>query len=150
MAYGKNAYRGKFKPQNPQKYKGDVNNIVYRSSWELKAFSWCDKNPSIIKWASEEVVIPYISPIDNRQHRYFIDLYMEVRDVNGKIKRYLVEIKPKKYTEPPAQSARKTKQYIQEVVQYSVNMAKWNAAREVCKDNNVEFIILTEDHLNIK
>jgi len=140
-------YQGKFKPRNPEKYKGKVNDIHYRSSWELRAFKWCDETDAVLKWASEEIVIPYRSPIDNKQHRYFVDLYFEVKDSTGKVKKYLAEIKPEKQTTPPDASKKKTKRYIQEAMTYAVNEAKWNAAIEVCKDSGVEFIILTEKHL---
>ena len=147
--YGKDAYKGKFKPLNPEKYKGNVNNIVARSSWETKAFIWCDTNPNVVKWGSEEIVIPYISPLDGEFHRYFVDLYMEIKDVNGNRKKFLVEIKPKRFTQKPAVPKRKTKRFLQEAMQYAVNEAKWQAAEKVCKKNGMEFIILTEDQLMV-
>lgn len=143
-------YQGKFKPKNPEKYKGKVEDIYYRSSWELKAFKWCDETASVLKWASEEIVIPYMSPIDNKKHRYFVDLYFEVKDSSGTVKKYLAEIKPEKQTAPPDVSKKKNKRYIQEAMTYAVNEAKWNAAKEACKDSGVEFIILTEKHLGIR
>lgn len=150
MAYGKNCYQGKFTPKNPEKYKGDVSNIVARSSWERIAFNYLDLHPGVIQWASEEIVIPYISPIDGKRHRYFVDLYFKIKDSNGNIKAYLAEIKPYKFTIPPLEPKRKTKQYIQEVTQYAVNQAKWKAATEVCKDNDIGFLILTENELGIR
>jgi len=141
-------YKGKYTPKNPEKYEGDPTAIIYRSSWELKFFNWCDSNPSIIKWASEEVVIPYICPTDNRPHRYFPDAKIKVKDKSGKLKTYLVEIKPYAQTIPP-QGTKKTKRFLQEVMTWGKNDAKWRAARNWCKDRGYEFIILTEHDLGI-
>ena len=80
------SYKGKYYPSFPRKYKGDPTNIVYRSLWERKFMVYCDKNQNILEWASEEIAIPYRSPIDNRVHRYFPDFYMKVKETNGKIK----------------------------------------------------------------
>jgi hypothetical protein len=139
-----------YKPINPEKYAGDYTNIVMRSSWETKFAIWCDKNPSIIKWSSEETVVPYISPVDNRAHRYFIDFKIQVRTNEGSLKTYLVEIKPDSQTKPPVAPARKTKKYIQEVMTWGVNDAKWKAANIHANDRGWEFIVLTENHLGIK
>jgi CRISPR/Cas system CMR-associated protein Cmr5 small subunit len=139
-----------YKPIYPQKYVGDLTNIIMRSSWETKFAIWCDKNPSVIKWSSEETVIPYISPIDNRAHRYFIDFKIQIRNNDGNIKTYLVEIKPDSQTKPPSRTSRKTKRYIQEVMTWGVNDAKWKAANTYAKDRGWEFIVLTENHLGIK
>lgn len=138
--------QGYFKPKNPEKYVGDVNNIFYRSSWELKFLNWCDTNPSVLKYANEELIIPYLSPVDNRPHRYFVDFVILVKNRNGDLKKYAVEIKPEHQTEPPKQT-RKTKKYLTELATYAVNTAKWKSADAYCKKNNMEFMILTEKHL---
>jgi len=143
------AYSGLFKPKNPQKYVGDPTNIVYRSSWECKIMSWLDRNPSIISWASEELIIPYKSPVDNRFHRYFPDFLVKVKSRDGKTKTLLLEVKPKKQTLPPEPRKRMTKQYVNEVVTYGVNQAKWEAANEFCLDRGWEFRVLTENDLGI-
>ena len=150
MAYGTNSYKGKFKPKNPEKYKGDVTKITYRSSYELKAFNYLDCHPNVIFWNSEEVIIPYISPLDGKYHRYFVDLWFQIKDDKGNTKTYLAEIKPHKYTMPPTEPKRKTQGYVKEVMQYAVNKAKWEAAEEVCKDNGIEFKLITENELGIK
>lgn len=142
--------QGIYKPTNPHKYRGDVTNIIYRSSWEWKFLRWCDLNPSVIEYSSEELVIPYICPTDNRMHRYFTDAVIKVKDASGKIKTYVVEIKPDAQTRPPEVPKRKTKRYIQEVMTWGKNSAKWKYAKEYCKDRGYEFIILTEHHLGIK
>ena len=140
--------QGRFHPQNPEKYKGDIQNIIYRSSWELKFMQWCDRNPNVIEYASEEFCIPYLSPIDNRVHRYFPDFIMKVKEQSGEIKKYIIEIKPKRQTVPPVQTSKKrTKTFINEVKTYVVNEAKWKAAEEWCKDHLLEFMVITEDQL---
>jgi hypothetical protein len=144
------SYKGKFQPSYPKKYKGDPTNIIYRSLWERKFMMYCDLNENIIEWGSEEIALPYRSPLDNRVHRYFPDFYIKVKENNGVIKRYLIEIKPKKQTIEPKVQKRKTKSYIYEVTEYAKNMAKWKAAEEFCKDRMWEFKVLTEDELGIK
>jgi len=142
--------QGIFQPTNPKKYIGDHRHIVYRSSWELKFMAWCDTNPGVISWSSEETVIPYKSPLDNRTHRYFIDFKVKLNTRQG-IKTALIEVKPDKQTRPPAQPKKKvTKSYAKEVVTYAVNEAKWDAARGFCKKNGYEFMILNEYDLGIK
>ena len=144
------SYKGKFQPSYPRKYKGDPTNIIYRSLWERKFMMYCDLNENIIEWGSEEIALPYRSPLDNRIHRYFPDFYIKVKENNGSLKRYLIEIKPKKQTVEPKVQKRKTKSYIYEVTEYAKNMAKWKAAEEFCKDRMWEFKVLTEDELGIR
>jgi hypothetical protein len=143
-------YQGKFRPSNPGKYRGDVNNIIYRSSWELKFLLYADRNPNIIEYSSEEIVIPYLSPVDKRWHRYFPDFLIKVKTKDGQIKSILIEVKPHKQTKPPEKGKRVTKRYITEIATWGVNEAKWKAAEEYCKDRKWEFKILTEKELNIK
>jgi hypothetical protein len=143
------SYKGKYKPENPQKYKGDPTNIIYRSLWERKFMLYCDKNLNILEWGSEEIALPYRSPLDNKVHRYFPDFYIKVKESNGQIKKYLVEIKPKKQTVEPQIKQRRTKQYIYEVTEWAKNQAKWKAAREFCEDRQWQFKIVTEDDLGI-
>ena len=111
---------------------------------------YCDLNENIIEWGSEEIALPYRSPLDNRVHRYFPDFYIKVKENTGVIKKYLIEIKPKKQTVEPKIQKRKTKSYIYEVTEYAKNMAKWRAAEEFCKDRMWEFKVLTEDELGIR
>lgn len=141
------AYSGRYIPTNTKKYKGNVDKIYYRSLWERKFMVYCDRNDSILEWGSEEVIIPYISPLDGRRHRYFPDFYIKVRQQNGTIKKILIEVKPKKYCGPPDVPKKKTKRFVNEVRQWGVNQAKWEAAIEWCNDRGIEFKILTEDHL---
>jgi len=144
------SYKGKYQPAFPQKYKGNSQNIVYRSLWERKFMVYCDTNENILEWFSEEIAVPYRSPIDNKIHRYFPDFYIKVKESNGQIKKYIIEIKPKKQTIEPIPQKRKTKGYIYEVYEYVKNRAKWKAAEEWCADKGYEFKIFTEDDLGIK
>jgi len=141
--------KGKFIPRNISKYRGDYQRIIYRSSWELKFMKYCDLNKNILEWGSEEIVIPYRSPLDGRVHRYFVDFYIKVKDINNKIQKYLVEVKPKKQTKEPRVQKRMTKSYIREVTEYAKNQAKWSAAKEFCDDRNYKFILITEDELKV-
>ena len=137
------AYRGKFTPNNKDKYVGDYTNITYRSLWERNTFRWIDANNDIVKWNSEEVVIPYRCATDNKMHRYFIDLWFKTKD--GKT--YIIEIKPKSQTTPPKSPARRTRKYISEAMTYAKNQSKWMAATEFAKDNGITFQVWTEDTL---
>ena len=108
-----------------------------------------DKSDWCIAWASEELTIPYMSPVDGRWHRYFPDFLVKYRNQHGEVKTMLIEVKPKKQTQPPAQQRRVTKRYITEVTTWGVNQAKWKAANEYCLDRGWEFKIFTEDHLGL-
>tara|TARA_S200002703_G_C3778362_1_gene239734 strand:- start:408 stop:848 length:441 start_codon:yes stop_codon:yes gene_type:complete len=144
------AYKGKFQPSFPKKYKGNPSNIVYRSLWERKFMIYCDKNENILEWASEEIALPYRSPLDNRIHRYYPDFYIKVKESNGAIKKMLIEVKPKKQCIEPIKPKKKTKGYIYEVKEYARNQAKWKAAKDFCEDRQWEFKVITEDELGIR
>ena len=143
------SYKGNYYPSFPRKYKRDPTNIIYRSLWERKFMVYCDKNQNILEWASEEIAIPYRSPIDNRVHRYFPDFYMKVKETNGKIKNYVIEVKPAKQTKPPTKPKRQTKGYIREAYEYAKNQAKWKMAKEFCADRQWEFKVVTEKELGV-
>lgn len=134
-----------YEVRNPEKYDGDTKNVFYRSSWELEAFKFCDNNPNVLKWSSEEIIIPYAVPTQNggvRPAKYYPDLYMEYRNAAGKICKELIEIKPKKQTKPSRARNPKTKMYENQI--YNKNMLKWEAARNWCKQNGITFRIITE------
>lgn len=133
-------YNGFFKPKNPAKYSGNHKNIIYRSLWERNVFRWCDENSQVLKWVSEEVVIPYYFPLDKKYHRYFVDLKFTTADGT-----YLVEIKPKYQTVPPKKPSRQTKKYLVEAATYVKNQCKWKAAEDYAKDRGWKFAIWTED-----
>ncbi len=144
------AYKGKYKPLRPYKYKGNPTKVTYRSLWERKFMQYCDDNMNILEWASEEMFVWYKSPVDNRAHRYFPDFYIKVRESTGVIKKYIIEVKPKRQTKPPAKPKRQTRGYLREAFEYAKNKAKWKAANEWCLDRGYEFKVLTEKELGIK
>lgn len=140
--------QGFYRPLNPSKYKGDHTNIVYRSSWERKAMFKFDTSENVIWWKSESDIIPYVSPKDLQYHRYFVDFTVCMKLSNGELKTFLIEVKPMVQIKPP-KSKKKTKRYIEEVMTYGVNQAKWSAAEAYAKKNGYVFQILTEKELNI-
>jgi hypothetical protein len=133
--------QGVFTPINKEKFIGST--AIYRSGLELKYFRFFDNNKNVVKWSSESIVIPYISPVDGKVHRYFVDNMVYIREGNT-IKKYLIEIKPYKQTLPPTTNYKKKQHLLYEQQNYFVNQAKWQAAREFCKRKGLEFIILTE------
>ena len=141
-------HQGKFRPRNPQKYNGDISNIVYRSSYELKFMQYCDLTESVISYQSEEFWIPYRSPLDGKIHRYFPDFFLKYKDKDGKTRNMVVEIKPAKdLKEPQTNPTRRTKSWAYSVKMWATNQAKWTAAKEWCADHNYEFKIMTEKEL---
>ena len=143
-------YKGRYRPSNPRKYKGDPTNIIYRSSWELKFMKWCDLNESVIEWQSEEFAIPYKHPIDGRFHRYFPDFLVRIKNKQDILETWVIEIKPLAQTREPKKQKNITKKYINEVKTYAINKYKWEYAEEWCKDRNYKFVIFTERELNIR
>ena len=144
-------YKGRYFPTNPKKYRGNPNQIIYRSLWERKVMVYCDKNDAIIEWGSEEVIVPYLSPMDGKMHRYFPDFYMKVRQADGSTKKFIIEVKPKSQCKQPVKNPkRRTTKWFNEVKTVAINQAKWKSAREFCEDKGMEFKIFTEDHINPK
>jgi hypothetical protein len=135
--------KGKFTPKNPSKYLGNPTNIIWRSKWEMDLMRLLDSNPDVVCWGSEELVIPYVSPLDGKYHRYFTDFIMK----NKKGEVFVIEVKPYKQTQQPEKPKRQTRRFIEEIKTYAVNQAKWKAATEYCKDRNYQFIIMTEKEL---
>lgn len=142
------AYKGRYKVKNIEKYKGDPTNVIYRSSWELKFMNMCDRGEKVLEWSSEEVVIPYKSPIDGRYHRYFPDFKVKMKTAEGS-EVWIVEVKPFKETVQPKVQKRRTKRYINEVMTWGKNSAKWEAAEEWCADRGYVFKIITENELKV-
>lgn len=142
-------HQGIFKPINPEKYEGDVTNIIYRSSWEFRFLRWCDGNPGILSYSSEETIIPYRCGTDNRLHRYFVDFKIKVKSKDGRIQTYLVEVKPKGQTQPPKYPGKQTKRYLTEAMTFIKNQSKWEAADEYCKQRGWIFKVITEDDLGL-
>ena len=137
------SYKGRYTIKNPDKYAGDAKKVIYRSLWERNAFRWCENNPKVKLWNSEEVVVPYVSTVDKKLHRYYVDLLIQMEDK----KTYLIEIKPKKETQPPKKRSRKTKKYINEQLTYIKNNDKWEAANKFAEHNGWKFQVWTEETL---
>ena len=141
-------YSGRYIPVNRDKYKGNPLKIFYRSLWERRLMDYFDRNQKVVEWGSEEIAIPYVSPLDQKIHRYFPDFYMKVRQRSGAVKKFIIEVKPKgQLKSPPKTPKKRTRKWLNEVQTYAVNMAKFKSATNYCKDNGFEFKILTEDHL---
>jgi len=139
------SYSGKYRPKNINKYAGDPTAIKYRSLWERQVFRFLDENENIEKWSSEETVIPYRCKTDNKMHRYFVDVKFKTRS-DGKV--HLIEIKPKKETMPPVKNGKNTsRRFLNEVMTYTKNISKWEAAEQYALDRGWEFSIWTEDSL---
>ncbi len=143
------AYSGKFSPKNTNKYLGDPTNIWYRSLWERRVMVHLDTNSSVIEWSNEEIVIPYLSPVDNRWHRYFPDFFVKIKNRQGLVESMILEVKPKSQAQPPVKKSKITRRYITEVMNWGVNEAKWKAAVEYCKDRQWVFKVITEEDIGI-
>lgn len=146
--------QGRYIPENPRKYVGDKNNIIYRSGYEKKFFLWADRNPRVEKWGSEEIVVPYFHAADQKMRRYFTDAMVKYRKRDGTIVNYLIEIKPYSQTIPPRAPKKKTTKtkarFLRETLTYAQNQDKWNAATAYAKKNGMEFVVMTEKELGIK
>jgi hypothetical protein len=139
--------QGTFTPTNQRKYAGKVDAISYRSSWELRFMRWCDSNPSVLVWSSEEIVIPYYSAVDQKPHRYFVDFLIKVSKRDGTVQKYLIEIKPHAETLPPTN--KKSRFYRAACETYVKNQEKWTAATAWAKRNDSIFIVMTEYELGL-
>lgn len=130
--------RGRFIPKNPQKYVGNANQIFFRSSWEYAFFKWLDSNESVLRWGSEEIAIPYISPLDMRQHRYFPDIIILYKHKDGSVRKEIVEIKPYSQTVASPKMSERDKLAL------IVNQAKWAAAVQYAQLMGAQFRVVTE------
>tara|TARA_R100001082_G_scaffold110409_1_gene90288 strand:- start:1532 stop:1966 length:435 start_codon:yes stop_codon:yes gene_type:complete len=141
------AYKGRFKPKHPEKYIGNPTNIIYRSLLERRFMLYCDTSKNILEWGSEEVIVPYKSPVDNKMHRYYVDFIVRLKNKEGLIETLLIEVKPKKQCSPPKKPKKKNRSYITEVKTWGVNSAKWKAATEYAENKGWKFKIMTEETL---
>ena len=137
-------YKGFFIPKNPQKYKGDIQNIIWRSTWEKHVMDTLDSNPNVLEWSSEQIVIPYVSPLDGKPHRYFPDMWAKLRRDTGAIVQVIIEVKPAMQTRPPKPPKRRSKRFLLESAHYAINQAKWAAAEDYCRKRGWEFVKKTE------
>jgi len=147
-------HQGFYKPLNPSKYSGDINNIVYRSSWEKRFMLWCDKNPSVVKWGSEIYPIQYYSQVDQKVRRYFVDFFIKMRNSEGIEETLMIEIKPNKERFPPTQPKKKShkamQRYLDEQITYQRNQDKWKYAEAFAKKNGMKFLVMDEYNLGVK
>jgi hypothetical protein len=132
---------GKYIPKYPEKYVGDVQNIEFRSKWEIRFMEFCDANMNILKWGSEEIYIPYVKPTTKKVHRYYPDFFIMYKNSKGQIVKEIIEIKPKK------EVALTKKSSLYDKVAIAINMAKWEAAKQFCTAHGMSFPVLTEDSL---
>jgi hypothetical protein len=139
-----------YHPVNPDKYVGDLKQIVFRSSWERHFFQFCDSSKNVLKWSSEPFAIPYWDASSEKMRRYFPDVYIEMKDSDDKVKRYVIEIKPYKQTIEPVKRKKSTKTYLNECLTYTKNQSKWEYARKFCSKHDMEFMILTEKNLGLE
>jgi hypothetical protein len=142
------SYKGTFTPKSPKKYNGDSTNIIYRSNWELRVMKWLDDHKDVIWWSSEELFVRYMSPVDNKIHKYYPDFVLRVKDKTGKESTHMWEVKPYKQTLKPTQQKR-TKKFIQEAATYAINQEKWRAAELFCLEQGWKFGLITEKDLGI-
>lgn len=144
------AYKGRYTPKFPEKYVGDVNKIIYRSSWERKFMEWCDFNGAVKAWNSEDIKIPYISPVDGKTHRYHVDFWIKMINKKGEEEQVLIEIKPHAQRFPPKKGNKRQGRYIAECKTYAVNQAKWKAASKAAANNSMRFVVMDEFDLGLK
>lgn len=135
--------QGRYTLRNPQKYIGDPNKIFFRSSWELYANQFFDNNPKVLRWASEEIKIPYIKPTDGKVHYYYPDYWVEYEMKNGDVVQEVIEVKP----QDQVNRRKKKRQSRYDQLMYAINISKWEAATLFCKKNGMKFRILTEEQL---
>lgn len=140
---------GKYKVLHKEKYVADLQEVVYRSSWERKYMGYLDRNPAVLEWGSENIIIPYYNPIEKKTRRYFVDFYAKVKDKQGRIKQYIIEVKPSVQCKPPTRKKRITNKYKNDLRAYIRNQSKWKAARKWADNRGWEFVVLTEKELDI-
>lgn len=145
--------QGVFTPKFPNKCIGNMF-PTYRSSWEQKIFTFMDENKNVEKWGSEILKIPYKCQLDNKVHTYFVDIFALIRDNNGNLQKYAIEIKPFTQTQPPKppkkMSIKANKNYLYSIHTYTKNTDKWNALQNYCAANQIIFKIITEDNFSFK
>lgn len=142
-----NYLKGKYEVKNPEKYKGDIGNVVYRSSYELAVFEFCDRSPGVLEWSSENVVVPYFDPIKNKKRRYMIDIWMKFKSRDGNVYTEIVEIKPHAQTLAPVKGRKRRETFERELATYITNTAKWEAAQKFAVDRGWNFRVITENSI---
>jgi len=145
----KRAAVGKYKVRHKEKYVADLREVTYRSSWERKYMDYLDRNPSVLEWGSENIIIPYYNPVEKKTRRYFVDFYAKVKDTKGQIQQYIIEIKPLSQCKPPVKKKRISLKYKHELRAYIRNQSKWKAAKKWAENRGWIFLVLTEKELDI-
>jgi hypothetical protein len=133
--------QGKFVLKHPDKYVGN-RSPTYRSSWEWAVMNMCDNNPSIAKWASEAIKIPYRCPLTGKQTIYVPDFFVNYIDKNGKQHAEVWEVKPASQAIREKVGKNKMNQ-----AHYIKNMAKWEAARAWCSQQGIMFRVISENDI---
>ena len=143
----KGTKKGWYTPRNPEKYVGNVKRIRFLSSWEEEFCRFCDNNPNILHWASEEIKIPYIKPTDGRVHTYYPDFWIQKKTQDGKVVQEIIEVKPFDQTIRPKIRGKRRSTQLFEAVRWSVNQAKWKACQDFCNKYGITFRLVTEKHM---
>ena len=142
---------GKFEPSKPEKYIGDIHNIIYRSSWEYRFCVYCDTNDAILKWSSEPMAIKYFNPLDKKEHDYNVDFYIKVLKESEEEQEWIIEIKPERQTQKPiyegAMTLAKLKSYNHSMQVWITNQAKFKAAKEWAEKRGFRFGVVDEKFL---
>ena len=139
--------KGRFKPRHPEKYKGDSNNIIYRSSWERDVMSWLDMREDVVAWMSEERCVWYYNPVSKKNSRYFPDFIVRYKR-DDVIHEEMIEVKPSRHVKGPNPNPkRRTKSWMNDVQTYVINQAKWKAAETYCEDRGWRCRLLTEENV---
>jgi hypothetical protein len=142
---------GLYEPINPEKYIGDVHNIICRSSWEFRFCKYCDHNDKILKWSSEPLQIPYYNPLDKKEHKYHVDFYMKVLKDNGTESEWIIEVKPEAQCKKPeldgSHTVAKLKAYNEKMQIWITNQSKFKAAKEWAEKRNYQFGVVDENFL---
>jgi len=148
---GKKYHQGQYRVVNTSKFVGSNGIAIYRSSWEKLSFSILDRNPKILRWGSENVVIPYSDPTRGGSiHKYVVDLFIEYIDARtGKTRTILAEIKPYSQTQLPVKGRKSKTTYMYQILEFSRNQAKWLSAKAFCKKKGWEFLLWTEKGSNL-
>lgn len=142
---------GKYKVRNKEKYVGDPNEIIFRSSYERKFMVFCDLDESVLRWSSEPYSIPYLDTVSEKKRNYFVDFYARIKVPDGHVQDYLVEVKPRKKLNKPLppnrESLHKLKNYNSAMHEYLTNLSKFTAAKSYALKIGYKFIIVTEKEL---
>lgn len=136
--------KGRYRPRHPEKYVGDINKIIYRSSWEESCMTFLDNNTRVIQWGSEIIAIPYRKPTTGRIHKYYPDFWVKYLDENDIVQQELLEVKPSKETRQPTTVGKNKKTQLYEALSWSINTAKWKAAQLFCDKYGIKFRMVTE------